>query len=74
MSPLKSISCFRDQSLSWDPWLKGSVPYLKFITWGISPYTEIYLLRVLSGDLLQIFKYKQLLNFNKVKLIDMYNP
>ena len=48
--------------------------YLKFITWGISPYTEIYLLRVLCGDLLQIFKYKQLLNFNKVKLIDMYNP
>ena len=63
-----------DWSSNQNIWKEGSVPYLKFITWGISPYTEIYLLRVLSGDLLQIFKYKQLLNFNKVKLIDMYNP
>ena len=34
--------------------MEGSVPYFKFITLGISPNTEIYRLRVLSGDKLQI--------------------
>ena len=35
---------------------EGSVPFVKFITCGISPYLEIYNLGVLSGDKLQIIE------------------